>query len=157
MPMLPSAGVMTDRARARSVRCELANVIDRPMVSMILGSASGDPAPGRVSNARLTSLASTGPSPSAAMARIGRLSSTPPSTCSRRPTRRGGAMPGIRTDNETASAISPRRCTTSSAASRSTLTVNIEQRCSSIRAVSNTLARVASARVPRSREWRGHV
>ncbi len=103
-----------------SSRRQLPTVMARPTVSTMCGNVAAAPSP----NGWATSTASTGPSPSAAITSIGRLSSTPPSTCSRLPTRCGGTMPGSRTDSATASAIGPRRCTTCSAATRSTLTVN---------------------------------
>jgi hypothetical protein len=124
---------MTSRASALagSSRPLLAMVMARPTVSTMCGNATAAPS----LNGSATSTASTGPSPSAAITPMGRLSSTPPSTCSCSPTRWGGTTPGRRTDRATASAIGPRRCTTFSAATRSTLTVNIDVRWSSIRAV----------------------
>ena len=119
---------------------------------------SGGAIPSSVSSSlRMTSIATIGPSSSAAITSTGRLLSTPPST-SRRPGREsGGTSPGIDMLAPTASSRSPLRWTTVRLASRSALTVKSEIGSSSTSFSPKTRSSMRPAFRERMRETRGTV
>ena len=122
---------------------------------MIEGSAGSSTAD--TSSLRTTSTATIGPSPESAIASIGRLFSTPPST-SRRPLREsGGTSPGIDMLAPTASVRLPRRWTTSLLESRSALTVKSGFASSSIVSSPNRRSNIRAALRERIRATRGSV